>query len=83
MDDILIYTDGSLEEYRAYVRRIMDVLNIAGLYLEVKTTKYLGFIIKARKDIRIDSEKVQAIKNWQAPTTTKEVREFLEFANFY
>ena len=90
LDDVLIYTDGSLEEHRAHVRRVMDALDMAGLHLditkcefEVKTTKYLGFIIEARKGIRMDPEKVQAIKDWQAPTTTKGIRGFLGFANFY
>ena len=29
---------------------------------KVKTTKYLGFIIKARKGTRIDPKKIKAIK---------------------
>ena len=44
-------------------------LKEAGLYVdikkyefEVKTTKYLGFIIEAGKGIRMDPEKVKAIK---------------------
>ena len=31
----------------------------------------------------MDPEKVQAIREWQAPTTVKGVRGFLGFANFY
>ena len=31
----------------------------------------------------MDPEKVQAIRDWQAPTTVKGVRGFLGFANFY
>jgi hypothetical protein len=50
---------------------------------EVKSTKYLGFIIDAGKGIRMDPDKVKAIKDWEAPKTVKGVRSFLGFANFY
>jgi hypothetical protein len=49
----------------------------------VESTKYLGFIIKAGKGVRIDPEKVKVIQDWQAPTTVKGVRSFLGLANFY
>ncbi len=50
---------------------------------EVKSTKYLGFIVEAGKGIRMDPAKIRAIQEWQAPSTVKEVRQFLGFANFY
>jgi hypothetical protein len=31
----------------------------------------------------MDPAKIKAIQEWQAPTTIKEVRQFLGFANFY
>ena len=46
-------------------------------------TKYLGFIIEAGMELRMDPEKVKAIRDWQAPKTIKPVRSFLGFANFY
>jgi hypothetical protein len=65
-------------------------LKEAGLYVdikkcefEVKTTKYLGFIIEAEKGTRMDPKKIKAIKEWEAPKTVKGVRSFLGFANFY
>ena len=45
--------------------------------------KYLGFIINAGKEITVDPTKVQAILDWQPPTSVKGVRSFLGFANFY
>jgi len=50
---------------------------------EVKLTKYLGFIIKAGKALRMDPAKVKAIMEWAAPTTVKGTLGFLGFANFY
>ncbi len=47
-------------------------LQAAGLQIDinkcefsVKSMKYLGFIIKARKGIHIDPKKVQAILKWE------------------
>ena len=69
MDDVLIYLSGSKTEHKAKVKQIVQRLGAAGLHLDigkskfsVKTTKYLGFIIEARKGIRIDPDKVTAIK---------------------
>jgi hypothetical protein len=90
LDDVLIYTDGSLKEHRKHVNKVLDALGQAGLSLdikkcefEVKSTKYLGFIIEAGQGLRMDPEKVKAIREWQAPKTVKGVRSFLGFANFY
>jgi len=90
LDDVLIYTNGSLAQHRAQVNKVLNVLREAGLQLdikkcefEVKTTKYLGFIIDAGKGLRMDSEKIKAVRDWKAPTTVKAVRSFLGFANFY
>lgn len=90
LDDVLIYTDGSLKQHRANVNKVLEAMGSAGLPLDikkcefdVKSTKYLGFIIEAGKGLRMDPEKVKAIKEWEAPTNVKGVRSFLGFANFY
>jgi len=49
----------------------------------VKSIKYLSFIIKVGKGIRIDPKKIEAIKTWESPTIVKGIRGFLGFANFY
>ncbi|KAB2098877.1 hypothetical protein AG0111_0g12970 [Alternaria gaisen] len=90
LDDVLIYTDGSLKQHQEHVRKVLRKLQDAGLQVdikkcefEVKSTKYLGFIIKAGKGISMDPAKVAAIREWEAPQTVKGVRSFLGFANFY
>ncbi|KAI1000096.1 hypothetical protein K3495_g8097 [Podosphaera aphanis] len=50
---------------------------------EVKKTKYLGYIIDVDQGIRMDPEKVKAIREWEILKTVKGVRGFLGFANFY
>jgi hypothetical protein len=90
LDDVLVYTNGSLDEHHAHVRTILKKLAEAGLYLDIKKcefdcteTKYLGYIIRAGEGTRMDPEKIRAILDWQPPTTVRGVRGFLGFANFY
>ena len=89
IDDIIIYST-SRREHRKHVEQVLERPRAAGLQcdinkyeFEVKSTKYLGYIIEAGKGIRMDPEKVKAIEEWEIPITTKGVRSFLGFANFY
>ena len=90
VDDILIYSSGTLRDHREKVESVLSRLQEAGLQcdlgkceFEVQSTKYLGFIIEAGKGVRMDPEKIKAIEEWKPPTTVKGVRSFLGFANFY
>ena len=58
-------------------------MDIKKCEFEVKTTKYLRFIIEAGKGISMDLAKVAAICEWEALKIVKGVRSFLGFANFY
>ena len=44
--------------------------------------EYLGLVI-GKGQIRMDLTKLTAINTWKPPTSVKEVRSFLGFANFY
>ncbi|KJZ68382.1 hypothetical protein HIM_12228 [Hirsutella minnesotensis 3608] len=90
IDDILIYSSGSLADHRNKVKQVLARLRNAGLQIDIdkcdfeaKSVKYLGFIVEAGKGIRVDPEKVQAIQQWQRPCSVKGVRSFLGFANYY
>jgi len=90
LDDILIYSDGSLEDHYEKVSEVMARLQRAGLQADINKcefavteVKYLGFIIKAGEGVHVDPEKVAAIRQWEAPTTIRGVRQFVGFANFY
>lgn len=90
VDDILIFTTGSLEDHRRKVCKVLSSLLEHGLQLDIskcefetKSTKYLGYIIEVGVGIRMDPEKVNAIKEWKSPTSVKSVRSFLGFANYY
>lgn len=90
LDDILVFTNGSLRKHREHVGKVLERLRQAGLQLdidkcdfEVQSVKYLGFMLEAGKGIRMDPEKVKAILEWCTPSNVKAVRAFLGFANFY
>src|SRR5246500_2535098 len=88
MDDILIMakTPKELEER---TKRVLQRLKDKDLFLKLEKCKfnqteleYLGLII-SEGQIRMDAAKLAGIKQWPEPTTVKQVRSFLGFANFY
>ena len=44
--------------------------------------KYLGHIVE-NSTIRVDLDKVTAVRTWPAPNCVKEVQQFLGLANYY
>ncbi|KAI0993252.1 hypothetical protein K3495_g14933 [Podosphaera aphanis] len=90
LDDVVIYTSGSQHEHPELVKQIISALGNAGLQLdwdksdfESSSIKYLGFIVQPGIGIQADPDKIIAIRNWEPPTSIREVRGFLGFANFY
>ena len=65
------------------LREAKLILNINKYQFERKQVKYIRFIIKAGVGLRIDPEKIKAIREWEALKTKKRVRAFLGFANYY
>ena len=77
---MLIYLDGFYKDYIEKVYKVIACLREAGLYLDInkykfaaKEVKYLGFIISAGEGIKVDLEKVTAIRSWEAPINIKGV----------
>jgi hypothetical protein len=69
INNILIFTDSSLKEHYQYVYIVLQQLHNTGLQIninklefEVKSIKYLSFIIEASKGIRMDPTKIKAIQ---------------------
>ncbi|KAJ6436948.1 retrovirus polyprotein [Purpureocillium lavendulum] len=81
IDDILIYSSGSLADHRKKVKQVLARLRDAGLQIDIDND--LGFIVEAGKGIRVDPEKVRAIQEWETPRSARAVRSFLGFANYY
>jgi hypothetical protein len=90
INDIIIFTNGFLQNHKNQVVRIIKKLRDAGLQLDInkcefkqKKIKYLGYIINSKNGICVDPEKVEAIRAWEPPSTVKGMRGFLGFANYY
>ena len=87
---MLIFINGTWSEHCEHVNKMLNCLNEAGLFLNIKKCKfkvtrikYLEFIVNAGVGIQMDPEKVKAITEWQPPITVKGVQSFLDFVNFY
>jgi len=90
VNNILIFTDELLHQHQNHVQKILLWLqevslqiNIDKCEFEVKSIKYLKFILKVRKSIQMNSQKMKTIMNWQASKSIKSVQSFIGFANFY
>ena len=89
IDDIMIFTKGSLAEHQAKVKEVLQRLCNNDLFacpekcsFDKTEVEYLGMFIN-RDGIRMDDSKVKAITDWPAPTTVRGVRSFLGLTNFY
>jgi len=89
LDDVLIYSSGTLEEHIEQVRKVLIRLKESELYVKlekcefhVEKTKFLGYIISP-EDIAMDLERVKTIIEWSVPKSQYDLQVFLGFANFY
>ena len=69
--------------------RSVEVLQANELYNNLKKFNFmtislifLEFVVSSQ-GIRVDEQKVKAIRDWPAPKSTKEVRSFYDLATFY
>ncbi|GJW18864.1 putative reverse transcriptase domain-containing protein [Tanacetum coccineum] len=88
IDDILIYSKNK-EEHEKHLKTILELLKNEQLYAKfskcdfwLESVQFLGYVIN-NKGVHVDPAKVEAIRNWSAPTTPKEVRQFLGLAGYY
>ncbi|MCF8701904.1 hypothetical protein L3054_11000 [Corynebacterium sp. MC-10] len=88
IDDILVYSR-SEEEHAGHLRTVLDTLRQQQLYAKLSkcefwltSVAFLGHVIGA-DGVRVDSQKIEAVKNWPRPTTPTEVRSFLGLAGYY
>ena len=89
IDDIMIFTKGSLAEHQAKVKEVLQRLRDNDLFarpekcsFDKTEVEYLGMFIN-RDSIRMDDSKVKAITDWPVPTMVRSIRSFLGLANFY
>jgi hypothetical protein len=88
MDDVLIYTNGTLEEHIQHVRKVLQYLHEHELFVKlekyefhIQETRFLGFIISPN-GVAMDSDHIKTIIDWPAPKSLHDIQVFLGFANF-
>ncbi|GJY15681.1 putative reverse transcriptase domain-containing protein [Tanacetum coccineum] len=77
------------EEHKKHLKIILELLKKERLYAKfskcdfwLDSVQFLGHVID-RSGVHVDPAKIEAIKNWAAPTTPTEVRQFLGLAGYY
>lgn len=88
LDDILIYSD-SLEDHQSHVSKVLEVLQQNGVLLKPEKCEFhtqstiYSVLVVENNGIKMDPKKFEAVRNWSAPKTVKDVQAFLGFSNFY
>nr|GFC34331.1 putative reverse transcriptase domain-containing protein [Tanacetum cinerariifolium] len=88
IDDILVYSKDE-KEHEKHLKIILELLKKERLYAMFSKCDFwlysiqsLGHVID-RNGVHFDLVKTKAIKNWAAPMTPMEVRQFLRLACYY
>ena len=88
IDDILVYSRSELE-YETHLGLVLQTLRQHQLYAKFNKCEFwlsrvgfLGHVVFA-DGIYVDPHKVEAVANWEQPTTVTEVRSFLGLAGYY
>jgi len=89
MDDVLVYSHGTLEEHITHVRKVLTRLQEHELYVKlekcefhVQETRFLGFIISPN-GIAMEPDRIKTVTEWPVPRSIHDIQVFLGFANFY
>ncbi|GKA39720.1 putative reverse transcriptase domain-containing protein [Tanacetum coccineum] len=85
IDDILIYSK-SKEEHEVHLRLLLELLKKEKLYAKfskcefwLQEVHFLGHVVN-QNGIHVDPSKIEAVKNWKAPTTPSKILSFLGLA---
>ena len=88
IDDFVIpaKTMEELEEQTVRFLKIAEKHNLcfkqSKCYFNIEEIPILGIIV-GKGQVKMEQEKIKAVKEWKTPTRVKDVESFLGFANFY
>ena len=89
LDVILVYTKDQGQSHVEAVRWVLDILWKNGLFANLKKcrfhkdkVRFLGYVVSSQ-NIRMEEEKIKAIRNWPEPKSVQDIQVFISFANFY
>nr|GFC44464.1 retrotransposon protein, putative, Ty3-gypsy subclass [Tanacetum cinerariifolium] len=85
---ILVYSK-SKDEHEDHLRLVLVLLKKEELYAKfskcefwLQEVQFFGHVVN-QSGIYVDPSKIEAVKNWKAPTTSSEIRSFLGLAGYY
>ncbi|XLU29618.1 hypothetical protein S245_065684, partial [Arachis hypogaea] len=88
IDDILIYSKTE-DEHAEHLRTVLQILKDRKLCAKLSKcefwkseVKFLGHVV-SKQGIAVDPAKVEAVMNWERPTSVTEIRSFLGLAGYY
>nr|GEV64673.1 putative reverse transcriptase domain-containing protein [Tanacetum cinerariifolium] len=86
---IITTTTENKEDHEKHLKIILELLKnekLSAKFLKcdfwLKFVQFLGHVINSN-GVHVDPAKVEAIRNWSAPTTSTVVRKFLDLAGYY
>ncbi|GKF30081.1 putative reverse transcriptase domain-containing protein, partial [Tanacetum coccineum] len=88
INDILVYSK-SKDEHEVHLRLVLEFMKKEELYVKfskcefwLQEVQFLGHVVN-QNGIHVDPSKIEAVKNWKAPTTPSEIRSFLGLVGYY
>ncbi|KAF3625841.1 hypothetical protein FXO38_26150 [Capsicum annuum] len=88
IDDILVYSH-SEDDHVDHLRIVLQTLrdhqlfdNFSKCEFWLRSVAFLGHIISS-EGIRVDSQKIEAVKNWARPISPSDIWSFLGLAGYY
>ncbi|GJT47020.1 putative reverse transcriptase domain-containing protein [Tanacetum coccineum] len=88
IENILVYSK-SKDEHEVHLRLVLELLKKEELYAKfskcefwLQEMQFLGHVVN-QNGIHVDPSKIEATKNWKAPTTPSKIRSFLGLAGYY
>src|ERR1043165_6910944 len=88
IDDIMVYHKNKTD-HEEHLRLVLELLRQEQLYAKfskcdfwLREVQFLGHVVN-ELGIHVDLAKIEAIKDWEAPKTSSEVRQFLGLAGYY
>ena len=89
LDDILIYTKDAGQGHIEAVRWVLGELRKHGLFANLKKcrfhqqeVRFLGYVVSSQR-IRMEEERIDAVKAWPKLKSVRDIQVFIGFANFY
>ena len=88
LDDVIVIS----QDFESHLERLEEVLKkLRGANLKLKPSKcelfrtevrYLGHVVSS-KGVATDPEKVESVREWDAPTSLRDLQSFLGLAGYY